>query len=254
MGTTRHSSRVKRLLRSLVYTTRTVALRIYLTGTRITAATSRVHLMDPSLRASWSPTTLSSSSARVFVDLFKWWWRSVDSIPTDFNWIWSPQIRDPNGDGEQSGLQSSKYVFEDHALDNGLIKEKNKCYCRKGKGTLNIKELSIKFLNFFHPRGLLTLRPNRCHRLLLWISNCPQLSSFHGCGSRRFREDHWTHSESYWAPQLLPHSTSKIPLLLLFFLFNNFLIFFSGLRTPAQVLDEVSDQPATEGLVCDGKR
>lgn len=43
------------------------------------------------------------------------------------------QIRDPNGDGEHSGLKSSKYVFESNALDNGQTVEKNKCFCRKGE-------------------------------------------------------------------------------------------------------------------------
>lgn len=43
------------------------------------------------------------------------------------------QARDPNGDGSVSGLQSNKYIFEENALDNGHVVEKNKCYCRKGE-------------------------------------------------------------------------------------------------------------------------
>lgn len=42
-------------------------------------------------------------------------------------------VRDPNGDGEESGLASSKYIFEENALDNGQYEEKNKCFCRKGE-------------------------------------------------------------------------------------------------------------------------
>ncbi|XP_055681558.1 scavenger receptor class B member 1 isoform X2 [Lutzomyia longipalpis] len=34
---------------------------------------------------------------------------------------------------EVSGLTAQKFVFEENALDNGAIEEKNKCYCRQGK-------------------------------------------------------------------------------------------------------------------------
>lgn len=32
-----------------------------------------------------------------------------------------------------SGLSAYKYMFEDHAMDNGLVDERNKCFCRNGK-------------------------------------------------------------------------------------------------------------------------
>lgn len=56
------------------------------------------------------------------------------------------QVRDPNGEGEQCGLKSSKYVFEKNALDNGKYEEKNKCFCRKGSDE-DIYQFKKKKLN-----------------------------------------------------------------------------------------------------------
>lgn len=46
------------------------------------------------------------------------------------------QVRVSN-ETQVSGLSAFKYMFEDHAMDNGLVDERNKCFCRNGEWTID---------------------------------------------------------------------------------------------------------------------
>ncbi|XP_058820857.1 scavenger receptor class B member 1 isoform X2 [Topomyia yanbarensis] len=57
-------------------------------------------------------------------------------------------VQDGN-DFEVSGLQATKFVFEENALDNGEVDTRNKCFCRKGqclpRGLIDVTECYYGF-------------------------------------------------------------------------------------------------------------
>lgn len=59
-----------------------------------------------------------------------WFWGEI-LIYIDFL-----QIRTGNTT-VKSDLTAYKYRFEDNAMDNGFIDERNKCFCREGKSFIN---------------------------------------------------------------------------------------------------------------------
>ncbi|XP_055712746.1 scavenger receptor class B member 1 isoform X2 [Phlebotomus papatasi] len=80
------------------------------------------------------------------------------------------------GPTEVSGLTAQKFVFEENALDNGAVEEKNKCFCRQGKclpaGLIDVTDCYYGFpiaLSYPHfldadpdiTKNIVGLKPNR---------------------------------------------------------------------------------------------